>query len=369
MKKVINILIILGGIALCVYIVILASAKNRQNGANNKNVPVVESTTSTKQIARVKVATIRPQRMTEYLVLPGTVEAWEDIDLSAKIGGTVEWLGPKEGDRVTSGETILRLDMTSRQALLNQAQATWAQAEKQFERINRLTREGVVNRAELDTILAQRDVARANLEVAQVGLSDAILRSPIDGIIDRIHVDQGEHVNQGQVVAKIVQTDRVKILVNMPEKDVSFCKEGQQAGVFLNGEVRLDQLVMGKIRYVALTADPANHTYPMRIEINNRDGKLRPGMIVRVGLERQRLDNALAVPLYAVLDRGDRKVVFIEQNGRAVQREVNLGIMDAEKPDRIQVVKGLSEGDRLIVVGQRDLVDGLEVAVEGTVQP
>lgn len=61
MKKVINILIILGGIALCVYIVILASAKNRQNGANNKSVPAAESTTSTKQIARVKVATIRPR--------------------------------------------------------------------------------------------------------------------------------------------------------------------------------------------------------------------------------------------------------------------------------------------------------------------
>jgi membrane fusion protein (multidrug efflux system) len=371
MKKAINIFIILAGIALCGYVLVLASAKNHTNGANRRPAPAPSApgaagnAGSEKKIARVKVSVVNPRPMREYLLLPGTVEAWEDIDLSAKVGGTVEWLGPKEGDKVTSGEIILQLDAASRQALFNQAQATFSQAQKQYERIERLVRDQVVNRSELDNALAARDVARANLEVARVGLSDATLRSPIDGVIDRIRVDQGEHVNAGQVVAKIVQTERIKILVNMPEKDVAYCKEGQDVGVFI-GEARLDQMLTGKVYYVALTAEPIDHTYPMRVRMDNRDGKLRPGMIVRVGLVRRSFDNALAVPLFAVVDRGDRKVVFVEKDGHAVQRPVSLGIIEG---DKIQVTSGLSPGDRLIVVGHRDLVDGAEAEVEGTVEP
>ncbi|MBM3334488.1 efflux RND transporter periplasmic adaptor subunit [Candidatus Sumerlaeota bacterium] len=370
MKRLVNAVIILGFIALMAYVAILASAKNRSNNSRPKEVALArdESTQPTTSVVRVKVAVMRPQPMAEALLLPATVEAWEDIDLSAKAGGTVEWVGPKEGDRVTSGEVIIRLDTASRQAVLRQARASLAQAEKQYERISSLVREKVANQAELDNAIAQRDVARANFEVAEVALADATLRSPTSGVIDRIHVDRGEHVNQGQVVAKIVQTDRLKVLVNVPEKDVCFCKGGQPATVFCGDQITTEQMVIGKIGYVALTADPISRTFPMRIEIANQDGKLRPGMIVRAGLIRQQVADALAVPLYAVLDRGSHKAVFVEEDGKAVERRVELGIIDFRKSDRIQVTHGLSKGDRLIVVGHRDLAHGMSVEVEGTVE-
>jgi membrane fusion protein (multidrug efflux system) len=166
-------------------------------------------------------------------------------------------------------------------------------------------------------------------------------------------------------VAKIVQTDRVKILANVPEKDVGFCKRGQDVGIF-PGEVRFDQMTQGKIYYVGMTGDPVARTYRTYVEMDNRSGKLRPGMIVRVGLIRQQIEKALAAPLYAIVDRGDRKAVFVEKDGRAVLRYVTPGIMEQ---DKVQVTSGLSEGDHLIVVGHRDLVDGVEVKVEGTAQP
>jgi membrane fusion protein (multidrug efflux system) len=176
MRRAINTLIVLAGIALCVYVVILASAKNRQNSTNNnKSKPAAEAADPPKQVAPVKVAVVRAQPMMEYLLLPGTVEAWEDIDLSVKAAGVVEWIGPKEGDRVTSGETVLRLDTASKVALVNQAMAQLGQAEKQFDRVERLVADRVVTRAELDNATAARDVARANLEVAQVALNDATL--------------------------------------------------------------------------------------------------------------------------------------------------------------------------------------------------
>jgi len=365
MKKAINAFIILAGVALCGYVLLLAAEQSRKTGNNGRPKAEAKTADPPAKIARVRVAVVRPQPLSEKMLLPGTVEAWEDIDLSAKAGGTVEWLGPKEGDRVTSGQVILRLDTESRLALYKQAEATMIQTDKQYERIARLVKEGVSNRSELDNVVAQRDVARANFEVARVNLADATLRSPIHGVIDRIGVDQGEHVNAGQVVAKIVQTDPVKIVVNMPEKDVAFCKQGEDVGVFPD-DVRMNHMKVASIYYVGLTADPANRTYPVRLKFENPDGKLRPGMIIRIGLIRRSFDNALAVPLFAVVDRGDRKVVFVEKDGHAVQRPVSLGIIEG---DRIQVTSGLSPGDRLIVVGHRDLVDGAETQVEGTVEP
>jgi len=363
MKKAINAFIVLAGLALCLYVIVLASAKNHQNSANTNRAPIGETVEPATKIARVKVSVVHPQRVTEYMLLPGTVEAWEDIDLSAKVAGIVEWVGPKEGTRVTTGEAVVRLDVASKVALLNQAKAQLAQVEKQYERVSNLVRDRVLSRAELDNVTAQRDVARATVEVAQVAWNDATLCSPIAGVIDRLDVDVGEYVNAGKEVAKIVQTDRVKILVNVPEKDVGYCNRRQEAGIFCN-EVRLDQITWGRIYYVALTGDPVSRTYRMHIEMDNREGRVRPGMIVRVGLIRRQVENALTVPLYAVVDRGDRKVVFIERDGRAVQRTVELGIIDG---DRIQVTSGLSEDDRLIVVGHRDLVDGAAIEAEGTI--
>lgn len=394
MRKAIGFLLLLGAVAICAVTIAVVGERNRQDAATGNDAQATETVIEPdERRTLVKVAVVQPRPITEYLLLPGTVEAWEDIDLSAKAGGTLEWIGPEEGDRVSSGEAIMRLDVASLSARVNQAQAQLVQAKKQYERIAKLVRDHVAQPAELDNTLAQRDVAQANLEMAQVNLDNATLCSPIDGVVDRIHVDRGEHVREGNVVAKIVQADRVKILVNVPEKDIRYFREGQDAMVF-PGEVsfeqivnlihavpsefvnagqisakisaKLPEMVWGKIYYVALTADPLSRTYPMHIAIDNRDGRARPGMIVRVGLVRRSFKRALTAPLYAVVDRGDRKAVFVEQEGRAVQRDVALGIIEGT---RVQIVSGLAEGDRLIVVGQRDLVHGEEVKVEGDLQP
>jgi len=320
---------------------------------------------ASKRKTLVKVEIVRPRPMKEYLILPGTVEAWQDIDLSAKIGGTVDWVGPEEGDPVSSGEAIVRLDTAALVAHLNQAKAQLYEAEKDYGRTAKLVRDHVMMPAQLDAALAKRDIARANLEAARVALDNATVRSPIAGIADRIPVDRGEHVNAGQTVAKIVQIDKVKIVVHVPEKDVRYFRVGQQAGVFLD-DIRLKQMVPGKIYYLAVTADPFSRTFPMKIVVDNSDGRFRPGMIVRVGLVRRKADRALTAPLFAVVDRGDHKAIFVEKQGRAVERRVVPGIVEG---GRVQIVEGLSEGERLIVVGQRDLTDGEEIEVEGVVNP
>jgi membrane fusion protein (multidrug efflux system) len=361
MKTIVKLLLFIGFIAVCAVGAVVArnNMRNGQaNGAAKEPGPSDKPTTATQRV-RVCVETVRAQPMVDPLILPASVEAWEDIDLSARLGGTVEWIGPKEGDRVSSGEVIMRLDTESLAARVAQARAQLDQARKSFERTQRLTRDRVLTAAELDDATAARDVADAVLEVARVELRNATLKSPIDGIIDRIHFDRGEHVKMGDAVAKIVQIDKVKVVVNVPEKDIRYFREGQDAGVFV-GDIRLNEMIRAKIFYVSVNADPLSRTFRMDIEVDNADRRLRPGMIVRVGLIRKQVPDALAVPLFAIVDRGDEKVVFVEKNGRAEQRVIKYGIIDR---NRVQITQGLQEGDRLICVGHRDLVDDEPVEV------
>jgi membrane fusion protein (multidrug efflux system) len=360
MKTIVKLLLFIAFIAICAVGVVVA--RNMRNGQSNgaaKEAGSSDKPTTVTQRVRVCVEPVRAQRMVDPLILPASVEAWEDIDLSARLGGPVEWIGPEEGDRVSSGEVIMRLDMESLAARVAQARAQLDQTEKSFERTERLTRDRVVTAAELDDATAARDVAEAVLEVAEVELRNATLKSPIDGIIDRIHFDRGEHVKMGDVVAKIVQIDKVKVVVNVPEKDIKHFQVGQDAGVFAD-DIRLNQMIPGKIFYVSVNADPLSRTFRMDVEVDNADRRLRPGMIVRVGLIRKQVPDALAVPLFAVVDREDKKVVFVEKDGRAEQRVIQYGIIDR---NRVQITQGLQEGDRLICVGQRDLVDGEPVEV------
>ena len=384
--KLIILLAVFGGIAVGIV------ASSRKNAAGrpgafaapataptNGTLAAAETTSPTaaaeQKRPRVKVAVLKPESITEHLVLPATVEPWEDIDLSAKVGGTVEWVGPQEGDRVTSGQVIMRLDTDTLQAQVRQAQAQAEQAARQYERMANLNKTGVLARAELDKFLEARKTTQATLEMAQVALANATVRAPIDGVIDRIHADRGEHVDSGRAIAKIVQVDPLKVVVNVPEKDIRYFKEGmtaevvpseiQQVPVSIPSEVQamLDRqnTLRGQIYYVAVTADP-NRTFPMYVKVEGAKGALRPGMIVRLKLVRRHAEQAITVPLYAAVDRGNTKVVFVEEDGRARQRLVVPGIIQGS---RVQVTYGLAAGERLIVVGQRDLVDGEEIEVEG----
>jgi len=156
----------------------------------------------------------------------------------------------------------------------------------------------------------------------------------------------------------LVNVDRIKINLNVPEMDVRFCRPGQEA------DVRVDAFpgknLKGAVDFVAYKADPATKTFPVRVLVENPGHKIRPGMIARVSLTRRIIPDALVAPLFALVDKGGERLVFVEEDGVARARTVVPGVI---KGDRIQIVEGLSPGDRLIVKGQTEVEEGTKVQV------
>ncbi|MDY0268854.1 efflux RND transporter periplasmic adaptor subunit [Trichloromonas sp.] len=309
----------------------------------------------------VAVEAVTPFDLREPLTLPGSLEAWEDLLLAAEIDGPVRWRGPEEGERVRAGEPLLRIDSDSHQAALDRARSEAELRTVSRDRLRRLLDEKLISPQEYDNAVAAQDAAAAELRQAQVALEKSTLYAPISGVLDRWLVDRGEYVSAGMAVAELVQVDRLKVLLEVPEKDIRFLALGEKvhltpAQVNQTGGEEFS----GEIIHLAYKADPVTRTYMAKVEVANNTGRLRPGMIVRVSALRRELPGAIAIPLHAVVDQEGRKLVYVAEDGAARQRDVRLGpVIDG----RVVVEAGLNPGEALLVKGQHLVNDGSPVVI------
>jgi membrane fusion protein (multidrug efflux system) len=314
--------------------------------------------------------------------LPAKVEPYKSVRISTEVPGKVEWLGVEEGQTVDDGSPLARIDTRILKAELDRAQSAFDLASADFARVEKLLAQKAASRDEYDTFQSRMEVARAVLQQASVRFEQGSITAPCSGVLNRRWVELGEYVNIGDPIADVVRIDRVKIVVDIPEKDVRYIEIGAPMAILsetltgcgdiaaLGGQVveMVERslpdgygLRIGTVTYRSVTADPATLTYRTEITMPNADGELLPGMIVKAVLLRRIIPDAVAVPLFAVVPRESRIVVFVEEDGRAREREVKIGVSDGE---RIQVTRGLEAGERLIVVGQRQITNGQAVSVQ-----
>lgn len=310
----------------------------------------------------VKVQRVTVQDLEERFTLPGTLEAWEDLTLAAEIAGPVDWVGPHEGETLTAGQKILTIDSVSQQANLEGARVDAKVKQKAMERLASLVAENLVSRQEYDNSVTAYEAARQQLELARIALQKSNVTAPVAGVLDARLAERGEYLKAGDPVAVVVQVDRLKALIDVPEKDVRYFHPGEVVRV-IQAQIDTGEEVSrtGTLIHLAYKADAMTRTYRGKIEVDNRDRQLRPGMIVRIEALRREIKDAIAIPLYAVVDLDGRKVVFVEVQGKAQLRPVKI---DRVIGDLAVILDGLTVNDRLIVKGQQLLADGATVKVE-----
>jgi len=348
----------------CKRLILLLSVLLALSACQKDQQPVaIAQEAPSEQVVQVSVEVAEPSEMIETFTLPGSLEAWEDLTLSAEIAGPVRWVGPEEGARLKSGQEILKIDTDTLLSDFERDSTSFKIKSRKLERYEMLADQQLISQQELDDMQFVVEAARTELQQSELMLRKSTLRTPVAGVLDDLLVDRGEYVKVGQALARIVQIDRLKVLIAVPEKDVSYLEVGDKVkvvGAVIDGKEAESHI--GRIQFISYTADPATRTYLAKIEIDNKLGDLRPGKIVRAHFERRSIQQALSVPLYALVDRDGQQVVFIEKQGTARMVEVTTGAVIGR---RIVVEKGLSAGDRIIVKGQQLLTDGALTAEEG----
>jgi membrane fusion protein (multidrug efflux system) len=332
----------------------LASACDNKAGSaateNHSNQPAV---------VRVSIVEVKAEQIRDVIFLPGTTEAWQDVQVAADTAGRIEWIGPREGDIVKKDDLLVKIDVSALKAALDHAKAQYELADDLYQRRLRLFKRKIIAQEELDQSETQRTLAATDLEQIRVKYNHGFPRSPINGIINHLYVDAGEFIDTGQPITDIINIERIKINVRVPELDIRFVLQGQNTPVKIDAFP--DRTLSGKIDFVAFKADPATKTFLVRTVVENPFADIRPGMIARVAFVRRVIPDALLAPLFALVDKGGERLVFIEKDGVAQSRTVGIGVIE---DDRVQITSGLSPGDHLIVRGQTEIEDGMKVRVQ-----
>jgi membrane fusion protein, multidrug efflux system len=207
--------------------------------------------------------------------------------------------------------------------------------------------------AQLDLARAQASQSKARLDELRITLANTVIVSPVDGFVARRLADPGAFVSQNAPIVDVVDISSVRLVVNIVERDLRQIARGDDASVEVDAYP--GESFRGRIARVAPVLDPATRTAPIEIEIPNRDYRLKPGMYARVGITTGRRKDALVAPINALVDLGGRRGVFVPVNDIAIFRAVQVGL---EQPTLVEILSGLSDGDRVITTGAGSLRDG-----------
>jgi membrane fusion protein (multidrug efflux system) len=291
--------------------------------------------------------------------LPAAVEPNRIVTVAAEVAGGVERIPPKEGCAVQAGDLLLQLNTDLIGPQVEIARAQFNRDRIQYERVSALVKTDATSRSDLDDATTRLATSEAQLKEVQARMDRTRIVAPITGVLNDLPVEEGEYVQVGTAVAEIVETDPVKIVVQVPERDVPFFSVGQQAAVVANIRGR-DESAAGSITFISELADPQTRSTRMEITVANKDGLLRSGQIVQAHLTRRVLKDAIMIPLLAVIPMEEGNAVYVVESGQAQRREVRLDII---KGDRVLVTEGLRPGDQLIVAGHRFVAPGQKVNI------
>lgn len=367
------------------------------------------SSAEQKTVTNVRTLRLKSIPFSSSVELTGVTEPWKSVTVSAEIAGRLASVSATEGAYFKQGQGVARIDTQILAAQKAQAEAnyklstlqekwqkqtlgkqvaaaetSYANAASTFARQQNLYKQQVVsaqtfdntqtnlnsakiqldlqklsNRSGVELNQQQSRVAATNVQLAKVNINKAYVSSPISGYVNKVYVEPGEVINPGAPIADIVQTSLIKVVVNIPERDISTVNLGQNVKVKINS--LNDEAFNGKVTFISATADVASRTFPVFVQISNVGGKIRGGMISMVEFERSRNPEAIVVEQDTIIDEKSGRYVFVVRDNKAVKVKVELGSRDGT---RVVIKEGLKPGDALINFGHRNLLDGDDVNIQ-----
>lgn len=338
------------GLALLVGIFIIQACGDKPQEINAKDKTVYTDTIS------VEAITIQPNELAISKTFSGSLEGEEQANIIAKIPETIVKIRVKVGDFVRSGSVLFELDKGGASSQFYQAQAAYLNAQKNFERMQNLLKEGAVSQQAFDGVQTQYEVAKANFDAAR---STVEITSPISGVVTAINVNLGDIANPQMPMATVANIGRMKAVFNVGEGDVPSFFVGQNVNVY--SEMKPDLIQTGRINQLSKSANIQSRTFEMQALFSNTNDRwFKPGMFCRVAVNLKSKKDALTIPLSAIVKSGSEDAVYIINDGKSYLKKITLGLSDGKNAE---VTSGLKSGDKVVTLGMNNLKDGTVVVV------
>jgi RND family efflux transporter MFP subunit len=340
------------------------------------------------ELPAVTVAAVKRRDISVPISATGTIVPQHESKIGPKIAGTLEAVYVDEGDEVTRGQILAKLDQENvmigkrqceasvkvAEAQLKEAQLQEENLRKEKARLANLHEKRAISQQRYDDIVTAHSMAVTRLEIltaqivscnenlamAEQKLKDSVILAPFSGIIVKRLVNRGEYVTTmpPTVLFVIVNIDKVKTEVALPEVHLARVAKGNRVEITTDAYPGVQ--FGGEISTINPLVDPVSRAFIVKIEIPNRGHRLKAGMFARVTLYPKVHRGALVVPFKSVLQRDGKTGVFVIDGDRALFRPITAGITDEND---VEVIKGLAQGEEVISDGHYGMADNTRVRV------
>ena len=324
------------------------STSRRKPGKNREN----------KKKTNVRVHEVDLESLNIESTYVGNLLPNQRLIMKSEIDGVIEKVYFDEGDEIVTNKKLLDISTKELSIKLKIALAESKLAESNLNRDEELAKKNLIANAQLDQTRTLAERASLNKELAKINLNKSLIKSPLKGTVKTRFVKIGEFVRKGDRLVEILEVDRILVKVNISEQEILQIKIGQKVDIVLY--ILENKKIEGQVKKIGLEADASNRTFPVEIEVDNRERELRPGMLARATFTQRVNQDQVVVPRHAIMERDMGRIVYVVDNGIAVQRKVTIGITQREK---VQIIMGLSKGEKLVIEGHTKLSDGEEINI------
>jgi RND family efflux transporter MFP subunit len=327
----------------------------------------------------VLVVSVEPRSVTDRIEATGQLVAKAEATVATQVEGQVTAIRVEEGDAVEQSQILLEIDPQRRQlelanaeASVGEAKAQLSERQRELERIRRLSQSNAASQARLDEANTGLALARSRLSGAEARLglarrmlADSTITAPFAGLVARRNVSVGEYVSTGLPLFEIVALDPVEVEFTLAEVDSARVQVGNEV------QVRVapypDEHFTAIVTVVAPTIDPMTRTLRVKAELENPEGRLRPGLFAHADLGVSHRENVAMVPEDALVQRADGSVLFKLVRGPDGQPTTRVKRLLVEtgvhRDGQVEIRSQLDAGDFIVLRGQGELVDGMAVSL------
>ena len=300
---------------------------------------------------------LQPRVLENNILATGNVIANEEVELRTEVPGRIEAINFDEGTYVNKGTLLLKIDDSELDARLKKLQVDEKQAKDDLYRKEKLLELKAVSQEEYDKAFNTHGIVLAEIELIRTQISKTEIYAPFSGQIGLRQVSTGGFISSSTLVARLQQTDPVKIDFAIPEKYRGKVKKGTLIKFRVEGN---DNTYTGHVYAIEPKIDPATRNISIRAICPNPTGSLIPGSFAKVDIVLDKIPDALVIPSEAIIPQMNGEKVFVCRNGKATSQIIGTGIRTERD---VEVTSGLKPGDTIITTGLLQLREDASVKI------
>lgn len=325
----------------------------------------------------VEVTTVGKDAITSSFSYSGKAAASKEISVVPTIPGKVMGYHFEVGDTVKENQVLFSVDsatlndqLRSAEVNYNAAKLSLANTEKTYNNNKVLFEQGIIAEAEIDQMKLGYESAKANIEALEVNMDilkkqigDCTVTSPMSGVIVSRNIERGSYASPSIPAYVIMDLSTIKVEVGVSEQAVNNIKLGDEVQVNMSAASATP--LKGKITTIS-PASSQSGTYTVKIELNNKDGIIKSGMLADVIFTKEKAENVLVLPANAVITKNGETYVYVVENNVAKKTPVTIGIQTGET---LEITSDLPVGTQVVTRGQTYISDGEQVEIASPATP